>query len=74
MWRLDTDKGSYAIKQLLKDIDLSNESIVRNYELTENISEVFLKNDINAVRAISVSKKYIFIADSTGYLILTLRL
>ncbi len=24
MWRLDTDKGSYAIKQLSKDIDLKN--------------------------------------------------
>ena len=69
MYHVETDKGTYAVKELSKDIDLSNESIVRNYELTENISEVFLKKDINAVPAISVSKKHMFIADGTGYLI-----
>ena len=28
MWRIETEKGVYAIKQLSEDIDLSNDSIV----------------------------------------------
>ena len=36
MWRLDTDKGSYAIKQLSKDIYLKNERVIKNYELSFN--------------------------------------
>ena len=31
MWRLDTDKGSYAVKQLSKDINLKNEQVIKNY-------------------------------------------
>lgn len=69
MYHVETNKGAYAVKELSKDIDLSNESIVKNYELKENISEVFLKKDINAVPAISASKKHMLITDGTGYLI-----
>ena len=42
MWRLDTDKGSYAIKQLSKDIDLKNEHVIKNYELSESIVSRFV--------------------------------
>ena len=69
MYHVETDRGAYAVKELSKDIDLSNESIVKNYELTENISEVFLKKDINAVPALCAAKKHMFITDGAGYLI-----
>ena len=31
MWRLNTDKASFAIKQLSKDIDLTDDRVIKNY-------------------------------------------
>jgi hypothetical protein len=39
MWRLDTDKGSYAIKQLSKDIDLQDNQVIKNYELPDYLQK-----------------------------------
>lgn len=49
MWRLDTDKSSYAIKQLSKDIDLQNEQVIKNYELSEQIASSFIAQNIPGV-------------------------
>lgn len=69
MWRLDTDKGSYAIKQLSKDIDLKNEQIIKNYELSEKIASRFVANGIPGICSIAQSNKYLFIIDGTGFLV-----
>ena len=61
MWRLDTDKGSYAIKQLSKDIDLKNERVIKNYELSEKIASRFSALGIPAVPAIENTGQYLFI-------------
>jgi len=69
MWRLDTDKGSYAIKQLSKDIDLTNERVVKNYELSECIASRFVALGIPAVSAIKNAGQYLFMGDDTGFLV-----
>lgn len=69
MWRLDTDKGSYAIKQLSKDIDLKNQQIIKNYELSERIASRFVAQGIPGVCAIAQSGKYLFMIDETGFLV-----
>ena len=69
MWRLDTDKGSYAIKQLSKNINLKNEQIIKNYELSEKIASRFVAHDIPAVCAITQSSKHLFMVDGIGFLV-----
>jgi thiamine kinase-like enzyme len=69
MWRLDTDKGSYAIKQLSKDIDLKNEQVIKNYELSEKIASRFSALGIPAVPAIENTGQYLFMIDGTGFLV-----
>mgnify|MGYP000075359191 CR=1 FL=1 len=69
MWRLDTDKGSYAIKQLSKDIDLQNAQIIRNYELSERIASRFVAQGIPGVCAITQSGKHLFMIDGSGFLV-----
>lgn len=68
MWKLDSENQSYAIKQLSKDIQLSEE-VIKNYELTENIAFRFSKLGIPAVSAIEVAGKHIIIIDGTAFLI-----
>lgn len=69
MWRLDTMTGFYAVKQLSKKIDLNNENIVKNYELTEQIAFLFANQDIPAVFAIAKNNEHLFIIDNIGYLL-----
>ena len=69
MWRLDTDKGSYVIKQLSKNIDLTNECIIKNYELSESIASRFFALGIPAVPAFENNGQYLFMENGTGYLV-----
>jgi len=38
MWRIDTTQGSFALKELSPKIDLANDGVVQNYNLTEAIA------------------------------------
>jgi len=49
MWRVNTEMGSYAIKQLAPSIDLTNEKMVTKYELSETIAYQFSQQGIPAV-------------------------
>jgi hypothetical protein len=69
MWRVKTDKASYAIKQLSPHIDLTNESIIKNYDLTEEIASRFADLGIPAVSAIKQAGNYLTLVDGTGFLI-----
>jgi hypothetical protein len=63
MWRLDTYKGSYAIKQLTTDINLTDNSVVKNYELSESIATHFIVQGIPAVCAIKKLGQYLLVED-----------
>jgi thiamine kinase-like enzyme len=69
IWRVNTEAGSYAIKQLAPIIDLKSEKIVTKYELSETIADRFTKQGIPAVSAISKAGKHLFFIDGIGYLV-----
>lgn len=69
MWRVDTEAQSYAIKQLSNRIDLKDESIITNYEITEHIAFLFAGYSIPAICAINKDKKCLFVVDEIGYLV-----
>ncbi|MEK6733871.1 MAG: aminoglycoside phosphotransferase family protein [Pseudomonadota bacterium] len=65
MWRVNTDKAIFAIKQISKDIDLSNDKIIQNYNLTEEIASRFKELGISAIHAINK----LTIIDESGFLV-----
>jgi len=69
MWRVNTEKGSYAIKQLAPDIDLNNEKMITKYELSETIAYRFMQRGISAISALEKSGKHLNIIENTGYLV-----
>lgn len=69
MWKIDTNNGSYVIKQLASDINLTDNNIIANYNLTEKIASCFIKDGIPAICALSRSGKALFIIDTMGYLV-----
>jgi len=69
MWRVNTGKGSYAIKQLATAIDLESEKLVTKYELSETIAYRFSQQGIPAVSALEKSGKHLVIIDNMGYLV-----
>jgi len=68
MWRLDTDTGSYAIKQLSKDIHLS-EATIKQYELTENIARQFATHGIPAVSSLRKNGKSLIYTGENTFII-----
>lgn len=69
IWSVNTDKATYAIKQLSPAIDLKNEKMVEKYELSETIAGRFAREGIPAISAIEKSGKHLIIMDNTGYLV-----
>ena len=69
MWRVNTIDSSYAIKQLSPDIDLANEDIIKNYNLTETINFSFSEHGIPAVCALEQEGKYLTLINGTGFLV-----
>lgn len=65
MWKVNTEESSYAIKQISKDIDLTNDKIIQNYNLSEEIADHFKRLGIPAISAI----KKLMIIDKIGYLV-----
>ena len=64
MWKVDTDKSAFAIKQISKGIDLTNDKIIQNYNLTEEIASRFKELGIPAIHAINK----LTIIDGVGFL------
>ena len=69
MWRVNTDKAIYAVKQLAAVIDLKNEKIIAKYELSETIAYQFSQHGIQAVSAIKKDGKHLIMMDNIGYLV-----
>jgi thiamine kinase-like enzyme len=69
IWKVNTQSKSYAIKQLSPDLDVNNESIIRKYELSEDIAAEFSKQGINAITALSKANKHLFIFTDKAYLV-----
>ncbi len=69
MWKIQTEKGGYAVKQLSSDIHLQDDAISRNYELTEEIAARFAKQGIPAIAALQSQGKHLFEVEGTYFLV-----
>lgn len=69
MWRLETARGIYAVKQLSADTDLSDPETVYRYNSSEAIAEAFAVRGIPAVYAVRRGDDYLQIIDDQGYLV-----
>lgn len=69
MWRLDTNCGSYAIKQLSSDTDLQEPTLVDHYNAAERVAEAFSDYGIPAISALRQDDGYLQVIDRTGYLV-----
>lgn len=69
MWRLESETGTFALKQLSEKIDLHNQAIIKSYELSESIAERFSKLGIPAVSAIKKHGQRLAIINGRGFLL-----
>ncbi len=69
MWRVETESGTYAVKQLSPDVDLNNEDKVRGFNVSEAIAETFASVGIAAVVALKAADDYLTIVGDRGYLV-----
>lgn len=69
MWRLDTHRGSYAVKQLSPDVDVSDSRVLEHYNQTEAAAEAFARCGVPAVVALRDGKYYLQLMDEAGYLV-----
>jgi thiamine kinase-like enzyme len=69
MWRLDTERGSYAIKQLCSDSDMRNPLTVSHYNSCESIAQAFAGHGIPAIFALQLNSQYLHVIANTGYLV-----
>lgn len=69
VWRLQTDRNSYAIKQLADDIDLNNLQVCEHFDVSEAIGSAFEAAGVKCVHALADSGHYLQHLDQSGYLV-----
>ncbi len=69
MWRLETNRGTYAVKQLSADTDLHNLDATNHYNVTEAIAETFASHGISTIFALKRNTTYLQVIENVGYLV-----
>lgn len=69
MWRLETDRGRYAVKQLSADTDLGQAQTIEQYNVTEAIAEMFSSYGLSALFALKRGAHYLQLLGNVGYLV-----
>lgn len=70
MWRIDTNKSSFAIKQLARDVDLAREENIKSFNLAEKVASQFHLEGIPAVAAIKQNEnEYVTVINGRGFLV-----
>ncbi len=69
MWRLETDCGSYAIKQLAADSGISPAQMADHFNITETVAETLAGHGIPALFALKCGADYLQLIDNAGYLV-----
>ncbi len=69
MWRLDTDRGSYAVKQLADDMDMADPATVKQINATEVTACEFSRKGIPALHALHRDHQHLHLLDGEGYLV-----
>lgn len=69
VWRLETQRGVFAVKQLAPDTDLDDMEVINHYNVTEAIAREFAKRKIAVVSALFKGEKSLQLVDTEGYLV-----
>lgn len=69
MWRVETERGAYAVKELSPDADLNDANTVKGYDVSEAIAETFASVGIAAIVALKADDHYLTIVGDRGYLV-----
>ena len=69
MWRLQTHKAAYAVKQLSDDTDIADLEVVAHFNLTETVAKTFRDYDIKTVSALPCQGHYLQLLDNAAYLV-----
>ena len=69
MWRLETDRGVYAIKQLAPDTNLADPDTVTHFNRSESIAEAFSRRGVATISALRQRGNYLQIVAGAGYLV-----
>ncbi len=69
MWRLDTERGSFAVKQLASDADLSSPDETNRYNVAERVAEAFARRGVPALVALAAGGSFLQRVGGEGYLV-----
>lgn len=69
VWRLETARGTYVVKQLAPDTDLDDAATAAHFNATERVAARFAACGIDAIHALPVGDTYLHVFDGVGYLV-----
>jgi thiamine kinase-like enzyme len=69
MWRLTSDRGCFAIKQLADDMDMQDAATVAQLNATEITACEFSRHGVPALYSLHVDRNHLQVLDSVGYLV-----
>ena len=69
MWRLKTDRGCFAIKQLADDMDMQDSATVAQLNATEITACEFSRRGIPALYSLHLDNEHLHLLDGIGYLV-----
>ena len=69
MWRLETRRGRFAIKQLADDLDLQDATTTEWVNATEITAREFAGHGIPALYSLAIGRQHLQLVDGVGYLV-----
>ena len=69
MWRLETQSGCFAVKQLADDMDMNDAATVAQINATEVTACEFSRHGIPALFSLHVERQHLQLLDGVGYLV-----
>jgi thiamine kinase-like enzyme len=69
MWQLNTNCGSFAIKQLADDLDMQDAATVERMNATEITAREFSEHGVPALYSLASARQHLQLLDGVGYLV-----
>ena len=69
MWRLETQSGCFAVKQLADDMDMNDAATVAQINATEVTACEFSRHGIPALYSLHIDRQHLQLLDGVGYLV-----
>ena len=69
MWRLETDRACFAVKQLSADTDLQDAELISHYNLSECLAKRFCEAGVPALHALETDGTHLQVMGNEAYLV-----